>query len=128
MDCGICLNDCILEKDMHYTECMHYFCFECFKQLLTESCPFCRRTITLIPIYYSVTNIENNENNVENDIIFEDDFIIPIIRKNRQEYKRNKINRRKKRLNDLLNESININIFFPNNKSRFTRKLRSIKF
>ena len=129
MECGICLNDCILEKDMHYTECLHCFCFQCFTQLLTDSCPFCRQTI-ILPYRPNRRLIVNNtvveELDIDSDIIFEDDFIIPTMRINRHEYHRNKVNRRRERLNTLLNADTAMVSIFPNNKLRISRKIRSI--
>lgn len=97
MECGICLNDTILEKDMHYTECLHSLCFKCFKKLLVDKCPFCRRNIT----------------------------IIKGLRINRHQYKRNKKERRMNRLNNLILQNEKVNIL-PNIHKRSNRKIRHL--
>lgn len=101
-------------------ECLHYTCFNCFKQFINNTCPFCRREIQL---YTSSFHRENEE---PEDIIFENDFIIPIIRKDRHDKKRKKIEKQKQILNSLIeNQKKFYNI--PNIKSRFNKKLKNIK-
>ena len=119
MNCGICLEDDIIEKNIHYMECLHYTCFDCFVQFINNSCPFCRQEIQL----YTSSKIVNEESE---DIVFENDFIIPIIRKDRHDKKRKKIQKRKQTLNKLIESQKNINYYIPNIKSRFNKKLDNI--
>ena len=119
MNCGICLEDDILEKKIHYMECLHYTCFDCFVQFINNSCPFCRQEIQL----YTFFNLVNEQSE---DFIFENDFIIPIIRKDRQDKKRKKNQKRKQTLNKLIESQKNINYYIPNIKSRLNRKLDNI--
>ena len=119
MHCGICLEDDIFEKNVHYMECLHYTCFDCFLQFIENTCPFCRREIQL----YSTFNHVNED---PEDIIFENDFIIPIIRTDRNEKKRKKNQKRKQILNDLVENQKSMFYNIPNIKSRFNRKLDNI--
>jgi len=126
MECGICLNENILEKDMHYTECLHCLCFDCFEKLRTNKCPFCRDEISIL--YYSFgRNNDYRYLNIEDDSDSFDEpddynIPIPIIRRDRQEYRRNKRQRKIQRLNNLLNETRNIPNTLPNLRKRNNRK------
>ena len=98
MNCNICFEDNIQSKDMHYMECLHNLCDICYKKLEISTCPFCRQEISLSDKQISNQNF-SEDNEILFDITFEVDFIIPTIRRNRQEYKRNKRNRKKEILN-----------------------------
>ena len=126
MDCAICLGERILEKDMHYMECLHSICFSCFTQLVKDTCPLCRTQITILNSSRQIINNNNildNETNVDNT--FEDDFIIPVIRRNRHEYRRNKKQRRRDRLYNLIND-INASLQLPNFRKRCFKKMRRL--
>ena len=113
MDCPVCLEDNVIETNIHYMECLHFVCDYCYDKLLSNSCPLCRQEITL-PFNRGRTFIEN-ENNLPNEdvIFFENDFVIPIMRKNRSEYKRNKFRKKKERLEQIINQMS----VFKNNSS-----------
>ena len=100
MECGICLEENILEKDMHYTECLHLLCFKCYKKLRTNKCPFCRSEI------YIIYNIS-----------------ISFIKRDRQEFKRNKKQRKLQKLNNILNENKNNPNILPNLRKRNNKKI-----
>lgn len=130
MDCAICLEDNLLEKNMHYMECLHYVCSNCFEKLLTDTCPFCREKIYLIPrCSHSIDyeNIENDDDFTLPNYRGEEDFIVPTRRLDRQEYRRKKKLRKRERLENMLNDMLNKtnNIMFPNTRIRFGRKIRS---
>lgn len=127
MDCSICLEDSILERDMHYMECLHSICFECFRKLLTDTCPLCRETINVLHAS-SIGFANEGDTQGENfSYVFEDDFIIPTVRKNRHEHKRQRLEIRKKRLMEMLGSYCDdTSSVFPNNKVRFGRKIRSL--
>lgn len=120
MECGICLSDCLPETDMHYTECLHSMCFDCFKKLKNDSCPFCRQAI------YLPTTFINNEDDET------DDFFIPEIpRQRNRSRKQNKKNRRMKLLNDILDTYSQSNLqptvnydMLPNRNIRLSRLIR----
>lgn len=118
MDCPVCLEDNVIEINIHYMECLHFICDDCFRKFLSNSCPLCRQEITLMPF-----NNRTIEEIVETDIdlsedneMFFDDFIIPTLRKNRSEYKRKKMLKKKEKLDRLINHQMNI---FKNNLSSF---------
>lgn len=90
MNCNICFEDNINDKDIHYMECFHYLCDKCFLLLTNNSCPFCRSEITLCNKKYDSDN--------------EEEFCF--FRKNRQEYLRNKKEKKKQRLQRLLDDEL----------------------
>ena len=101
-------------------ECLHYTCFNCFIQFINSTCPFCRRDIHL---YISSDNEPQEE-----EIIFENDFIIPIMHQNRYDKKRKRIEKRKQALNKIIESYKDTKYNIPNIKSRFNRKLVNIYF
>ena len=137
MDCHVCLEDRIDEKNIHYMECLHYICNDCFGKLLSSSCPFCRQNITLF---------KNNKDEFiddycdsfynENEIFFENDFIIPTIRKDKRKNKRKKCLNKKLQLENIINQidsfknihSITILNIVPNNNKRSYKKLHNVIF
>jgi len=126
MDCPICLEDNVIETNVHYMECLHFICDSCYYKLLSNSCPLCRQEITL-PFNRGTKCIENdNDLSYENEMFFENDFVIPIIRKNRSEYKRNKRLKKKERLEIIINQVVNKNnsslLNIPNKNKRFHNK------
>jgi hypothetical protein len=124
MNCAICLEDDILEKDIHYMECLHHVCFNCFKQFLNNKCPFCRELIHLSKKSYQTEDLNDDTNDdTIYDTIYEN--ILPIIRINRNEIKRKKYNKRRKELIKFEKEQSNINIL-PNIKHRYNRKIDNI--
>ena len=143
MECNICLNEDILEKNIVYLGCFHYVCNICFSQLREDSCPFCRQSISQYnPNYvpYSSQREElmfNFDEDLSDEEIY-DDFIVPIRMNNiqRSERKRKKILKRQERLNQILNSELSflesnsvpeyisnpIMIPLPNTKKRKSRK------
>jgi zinc-RING finger domain len=126
MNCAVCLDENISETKMHYMECLHYVCDECFYKLLTNSCPLCRGEITLPR---RIPSEESDDDDSDDNLFFENDFLIPLrIRKDRQENKRRKEQRKRQNLDNIIlsqlttNNSLNFNI--PNKRKRFHKKLR----
>jgi len=124
MDCPVCLEDNVIETNIHYMECSHFVCDYCYDKLLSNSCPLCRQEITL-PFNRGKTLYDNLSN--EDALFFENDFVIPIMRKNRSENKRNKFIKKKERLEQIINQmSIlknNSSLFnIPNKNKRFYNK------
>lgn len=117
-ECAICLEDNILEVNMHYMECLHYVCFDCFNLLRDDSCPYCRQKINLSLGHNDVTDDED-----ENITAFENDFVIR--RQHRNEIKRKKRKNNKQELNNIIQSQNKLNIL-PNIKNRFNRKLENI--
>ncbi len=95
--CDICFEE-KLEKDLHYMECLHYLCDNCFVKLKVNTCPFCRLEIYL--------NKEKSEENEESEEIQDnDEIILPISRvRNRSEIRRNKKERKRRILLKFLEE------------------------
>jgi hypothetical protein len=118
MECGICYEEQIQEHNMEFMICLHTICKNCFDKLLTNTCPFCRQIIYI-----------NNNIDIINDyeIIVENDFIIPTIRRDRQECKRKKRNKKMEHLENIVNENI-INNIFPNDKKRYNKKSKNLIF
>ena len=120
MDCPVCLEDNVIETNIHYMECLHFICDYCYGKLLSNSCPLCRQEITL-PFNEGRNNIE------EDEMFFENDFIIPIMRKNRSEYKRKKNQKKKERLEKIINQTSILKnnspiLNIPNKSKRFYKK------
>ena len=44
MDCTICLDVKKKISEMEHLECGHSLCIGCFKKLVRNTCPFCRKT------------------------------------------------------------------------------------
>ena len=119
-DCAICLEDNILEVNMHYMECLHYVCFNCFIQLKNESCPYCRQKINLFPGHnYAIDEDDYSSTEIDND------FIIPIIRRDRNEIKRKKYKRKRQELINII-QMENYLPIVPNIKHRYNRKIDNI--
>ena len=106
-ECNICFNEDILEKNIVYLNCLHYTCNSCFDKLKAPSCPFCRAEITLNR-YKCDDDIFELENDYTTENIY-NDFIVslPTIRRDRQQSKRNKINKKKELLNSMIVEDEN---------------------
>ena len=125
MDCPVCLEDNVIETNIHYMECLHFICDYCYGKLLSNSCPLCRQEITL-PFNGGRNYIENYDlsNQEEDEMFFENDFIIPIMRKNRSEYKRKKNQKKKERLEQIINQTS----IFKNNSSVLNIPNKSKRF
>lgn len=95
--CDICFDEKI-EKDIHYMECLHYLCDNCFEKLRVNSCPFCR-----LEIYLKTENFENyHSNRIEINL---NNLILPVLqRRNRSEIRRNKKERKRRTLLKILEE------------------------
>lgn len=98
--CDICFEE-KLEKDLHYMECLHYLCDNCFVKLKVNTCPFCR-----LEIYLNNEKIDESEESEENEEIQENvEIILPISRvRNRSEIRRNKKERKRRILLKFLEE------------------------
>ena len=120
MNCCICLEDNILEEDIHYMECLHYVCSDCFILLIDDSCPYCRQKI-----YLSTRQIYTTDDEEENTMEYENDFIVPVIRRDRNEIKRRRIRKRRQELINIIQEENHLPIV-PNIKHRFNRKIDNI--
>ena len=46
MNCTICITSEIPQEKMVWLECTHSLCSECYNNLRTNTCPYCRITIT----------------------------------------------------------------------------------
>ncbi len=79
--CDICFDDNLKEENIHYMECLHYLCDNCFEKLKVNTCPFCRLEIYL-----------------KSETLYE------IPRKNRSEIRRNKKERKRRLLLKFLEE------------------------
>lgn len=134
MECGICLEENIKFSDIQYLECCHNLCKTCFLQLRKKQCPFCRRVFTskIKPRKKKKFSLSSQplffEEQYDN-IIYEDDFIIPTIRPDRAIYRRNKQKQRKKQLmlillDDELKFQKQSSKSQPNNNHRVSNKRR----
>lgn len=133
-ECNICFNDDICENNIVYMDCLHYMCFNCFRNLLTSKCPFCRSEIDLSK--YDSIGLRINQIRVVNEslddiFVFEaeyddneqyDDFVIPIIKKNRHELKRHRNLKKKEKLENILKSTLSFSNF-PNIKNRSIRRI-----
>jgi len=127
MECGICLEDKILKKDIVFFRCSHNICKECCDKLLKRLCPFCRRKIRILStIQDHIPNkyIEDEEEEYYN-YIYTDDFIVPRLRPDHQEYRRQKKESKKIKLQTFLNMNDNwINSkLIPSIKKKRNKKL-----
>ena len=129
IECGICF-DSFCEKDLQYLDCFHSLCFDCYRRLLSLTCPFCRAEININSDLLEC-NIRDQEDIFSfDDIFLGNDFIISgRNRKNRQENKRKKINKKKEQLNIIINNNISSSlsspILIPNSRIRSNRKNRN---
>lgn len=136
-ECNICFNDSICENSIVYMDCLHYMCFNCFRNLLTPKCPFCRSDIDLSKydsIGMRINQIQVVNESLDDIFMFEaeydsnfvneqyDDFVVPTIRKDRHELKRNRILKKKEKLERLVNSTCSFSNF-PNIKNRSIRKM-----
>ena len=125
MECGVCLEEEILKKDLVFFKCSHNICKECYEKLLKRLCPFCRRKIRISSEKQPQEQPENNEDENEaeiDDYVYMYDFIIPRLRFNHQEYRRQKKDRKRRKLETLLK---NIQDCVSNN--RYLKVIPSIK-
>lgn len=124
MNCAVCLDDYI-EVNIHYMECLHFLCDECFSKLQSNSCPLCRHEITLL------NSSSNDFSDSEIDLEEQDDDFIIHIRRDRQEIKRKKYQKKKQNLNFFLHQiatQSHSTINIPNKKKRFQKKISHIQF
>ena len=132
MDCYICFEDKILHDDMVFFKCSHSICKMCLCGLKKRLCPFCRRKIKIL----SLKQVEHVSTCVEDsiaididepqeDVYYQNDFCIPIIRKNRQEFKRKNKEKRKNKLESLIKDTFNNKFFklIPTLRKRKQKKL-----
>lgn len=132
MECGICLEDNLHNELLHYMECKHFTCNSCYRKLKKNTCPFCRKVIKLFSkpnTNKNIINFERSANNAEY-FIFSNDFVIPTMRLDRNEYRLKKKLNKKKKLEKFLNENKIENdyyIYIPNKKYRINKKLKKIK-
>ena len=128
IECGICF-ECVLEKDLQYLDCIHSLCFNCYRRLLSLTCPFCRAEINIDSEFLNVNKDEDEDifSFDDSNIFLENDFIISgRNRKTRQENKRKKISKKREQLNNIINESVpSVPILIPNSKIRSNRKNRN---
>jgi hypothetical protein len=128
MDCGVCLEDKILQKDIIFFRCSHNICKECYVKLMKRLCPFCRKKIKIFSDknskqpkeYYNETDDEDYYN-----YIYTDDFVIPRLRPDHQAYRRQKKEKKKQNLEKILN-TFKQNRYFkliPNIKNKKNKKL-----
>jgi hypothetical protein len=117
-ECNICFNEDILEKNIVYLDCLHYTCNNCFYKLKAPTCPFCRAEIN-IPNEYK--NEDDDIFELENDYYIPDNetynIPIPTIRRNRQQSRRNKIDKKKQRLNLMIESQMFLNIDIPSSQT-----------
>ena len=111
MECGVCLEDEIVKKDVVFFKCSHNICKECYGQLLKRLCPFCRRKIRISsekqpqerPEYNEIKqNDEEDEDEHFYNYVYADDFVIPRLRPDHQAYRRQKKENKKRKLQTLL--------------------------
>ena len=120
MECGVCLEDEILKKDVVFFKCSHNICKGCYDQLLKRVCPFCRRKIR-ISSDKQPQERENDEDEYYN-YIYADDFVIPRLRPDHQSHRRQKKEKKKLKLQTLL-KSIQESVC----NNRYLRAIPSIK-
>ena len=132
MDCDICFEDKILTVNIAFFKCSHHVCRNCYHRLIKRLCPFCRRKIKILSSKQvddkSKICIEEEEESTEEDdyyLLYQNDFVIPVIRKNRHEIKRKSKDKKRAILNSLLNENINNKILklIPTLRRRKQKKL-----
>jgi len=119
MDCPVCLDDEIDETKIHYTECLHHICDDCYYKLLSNSCPICRQEIAL--------SFNNNTNT--DDMFFDNKPFV--INKKRHENKREKKRKKKEFIEKILVQPQQVPttivnsylLHIPNKKKRFYNKL-----
>jgi hypothetical protein len=131
-DCCICLEENILEKNLHYLECLHYTCFNCFTKLISDSCPLCRQPIYILQKPIAAFRDHQNSDSDESEESYfsqqyDDDFVIPRIRRNRHKYKRNKIIRKREVLNNLIQNNTIVFDPIPPSSATLARYRRQIR-
>lgn len=114
MDCGICFEENIDITKIHFMECLHHVCQDCFKSITVNSCPYCR---------YNITTFYESSNSDE-EYIYSEEIIIPLARKNRQERKRNKVEKRLRKIMENMTEN-HTNIL-PNIRTRINKKMTNL--
>ena len=120
MECNICFDDNVIEANMVYLGCFHSICKKCFDRLKKDECPFCRECISsYLPFNHEIIDddkIEEEIFSMDEDLAF-DNLYINI--KNRHEYKRKKIDKKRKQLQQCLqcNNCNNINHNNNNNNN-----------
>lgn len=130
MECGVCLEDEILQKNIIFFRCSHNICKECYVKLLKRICPFCRKKIKILSDkqpkknhkYYNERDDDEEE---YYNYIYEDDFIIPRLRPDHQLYRRQKKEKKKQKLEKILN-TFRQNRYFkliPSIKKKKNKKL-----
>lgn len=60
MDCRICMEDNILQKNILHLICGHILCISCYDKLVKNTCPYCRKLIE--------NKVEGSYGNIEVDI------------------------------------------------------------
>ena len=137
MDCDICFEDKILIDEIAFFKCTHHICKNCYNSLKKRLCPFCRKKIKIL----SLKQVDDKsqirifeESSPEDDysyennyyVEYENDFIIPVIRKNRNELKRKSKEKKKNILTRILNENYNNNFLkiIPTLRKRKYKKLQ----
>jgi len=132
MECDICFEDKILKEEMTFFKCKHYICKDCYNNLKKRICPFCRRKIKILSTKQVIDKpehvIEENTDSEEDYFDYEDYFVTPRGRRNRQEYKRRSKEKKNYKLQKiLLNDNINNNKYLkliPNFKRKMQKKIR----
>ena len=127
MDCGVCLEDEVLKKDVVFFRCSHNICKKCYDMLQKRVCPFCRRKIRISSEKQTPECKEIKENDEEEEeefynYIYADDFVIPRIRVDHQAYRRQKKENKRRKLETLLK---NIQDCVSNN--RYLRVIPTLK-
>ena len=138
MDCDICFEDKILMDDIAFFKCTHHICKKCYNSLKKRLCPFCRKKIKILSTKQVDDNSqirifqeslpEDDYSDEDNyyDVEYENDFIIPVIRKNRNELKRKSKEKKKFILASILTENYNNNFLkiIPTLRKRKYKKLQ----
>ena len=123
MNCAVCLEDNVREANVHYMECLHYICDNCFGQLLQNSCPLCRQEITLLPEKSRHNNLIEYDSSTDDESFYSNEFFIPHIRRDRHENKRKKNTRKKEHLNNIILSPSHM-LPIPNSKKRINKKIK----
>ena len=79
MDCRICMEDKIEQKNILHLKCGHELCLSCFDKLIKNTCPYCRETIEdKVEGTYGNIDIEIDITDYIYDISTEIDNILPM--------------------------------------------------
>jgi len=129
MDCGVCLEDEVLKKDVVFFRCSHNICKKCYDMLQKRICPFCRRKIRISSEKQTPECKEIKENDEEEEeefynYIYADDFVIPRIRADHQAYRRQKKENKKKKLEALIEDCNRYFRGIPSLKKKRNKKMR----